>query len=435
MKKKSKKLKKRIIIPAIVLAVLLAAFVIIFVVMAPKLSIDKSLIEKVPTTTRIVEGTKYTTVTKDYSADENFVIMGFTDLHLDSHVDEGNNDAVNIMIENIKRVKPDLVVFDGDIVTGYLNQIMTVQFAKTMEKLGVYWCICLGNHEHDHFYDATRQEQINVFASYDHCLVSSGAKLANGEKVWGAGNSVVNILGKDGKILQSLYFLDCGKDMSDEDIEKYITADLPYANPEKHNVYDYVKESQIEWYKETVKDINTLNGADVPNTVFLHTAVVELAEAWNEITGEGYEIEAMYRDPEYQKNAYVYDKTEGDRLLEGKRREDVCHSAHNSGLFDACLESGCRAMLFGHDHINDYVLSYKGMTLGYIKAGGYSIYNTISTRYEKNGEKVSVEDHLTIGYSLITIDGNGDVSVKGYENSDFFSKEYLDEVEGRMRKK
>lgn len=419
----------------IFLFLLLCAFLVLFVITPPKLSINESLLEKVPTTTHLVEGAKYTTITKDYSSGDDFIIMGFTDLHLDSHVDEGNNDAVNIMIENIKREQPDLVVFDGDIVTGYFNQIMTVQFAKIMEELGVYWCICLGNHEHDHFYDATRNEQINVFASFDHCLVSNKAKLKNGEKVWGSGNCVINIQGKDGKIIQSLYFLDCGKDMSEEDAQKYVTDDLPYANPQSHNKYDYVKDSQIEWYRETVQDINESCGYEVPNTVFLHTAVIELGEAWNEITGEGYVIENAYRDSEYQKAAYIYDKASGDRLLEGKRREDICHSAHNSGLFDACRESGCVAMLFGHDHINDFVLSYKDVLLGYIKASGYSIYNTLSVKYEKDGTQISVEDHLTTGYSLITVGYNGQVSVKGYENRDFFNENYLNEVMSRMRKK
>ena len=59
----------------------------------------------------------------------------------------------------------------------------------------------------------------------------------------------------------------------------------------------------------------------------------------------------------------------------GNIREEVACSEMNSGLFMACLERGdIRAMVFGHDHVNDFTGEYCGITLAYDAGIEYDAY-------------------------------------------------------------
>ncbi len=437
----SKKKKIAVIVSSSVAAALIIALVVCIIVVPVTYSIDESLIKKNEEySVTVVPDQKYTTLTKAYKGeDDEFKIVAFTDIHLDTYKKDGGDMSINMMIRSIVAEKPDFVVFAGDIITSSFNERRTKQFGKVMESLGVYWALCLGNHEHDNNFSITREKMIKILAGYDHCLIDASKKrTADGTEVWGNGNFVINILGKDNKISQSLYFIDSGQDMTKEQMEKYIGEVYPadakqdYADGgEEHDYsYDYVKESQIRWYKETVDDINKLNGTAVRSTLFAHIPVPEVEQAWMEITGERYRV-----FDEYHEKTYDYTATSGDRILYGERRETVCRSGHNTGLFDACLEKGTQAMFFGHDHTNDCIMEYKGMILGYIKQGGFSTYNSISRKYTaKDGTKKSVEDHLVYGYTALTYSQSGDLLICSKEYESVYP-ELKDEMYKSLRKK
>ncbi len=439
-----KKKKKTVAIVASVLACVLLGCVIAVIVVPVTYDVDESLLVKnVDYGVRLVADQKYTTLTKAYK-DENdtFKIVAFTDLHLDKYKKDGGNYSFNLMLRGILNEKPDLIVFTGDIVTGAFNGRRAKQLAKTLEEVGVYWTLCLGNHEHDNAFSITRAKMLKIFASYEHCLVDVSEKYtADGTKVWGVGNHVINILNQDGRISQSLYLLDGGQEMTAEDIEKYADGVSPaaakaeYAKGEEayRYEYDYVKESQIQWYRETVAAINTLNGSAVLSTVFDHIPVIEVEDAWRTITGEGYRVKDAYHE-----KTYDYSQETGNRLLYGERRETVCHSGYNSGLFDACLENGTQAMFFGHDHVNDCIMEYKGVILGYIKAGGYSTYNSLSKKYKKTVDgvetTVSLEDRLTYGYTVLSYAKDGSFTFESKENDTLYP-ELKTEIYKAIRKK
>lgn len=419
------KKKKVILIVSLVLFVVLAVGIIVPVIVLPvTYSIDKSLVKKNPDySVTIVKDQKYTTLTKNYASDDDeFKIIGFTDLHLDMHKTDGGDNTINMMIRNIVNEKPDLVVFTGDIVTGYLNKRRTKQFCKLMEDLGVYWVLALGNHEGDYKLTLSRKDQIKLMSSYKHCLIDSSTKYTkDGTKVWGNGNCAINILNKDGKIAQTLYMIDSGNTLSSSDLEKYKDTVYPAdakadylvdGTPEHRYHYDYIKQSQITWYKETVDDINAINGSPVKSSVFIHIPLPEMEEAWMSITGERYRV-----FDEYHQKTYDYSATSGNRLLMGERREIVCHAGYNSGMFDACLEKGAQSIFFGHDHINNCVVEYKGIMIGYIQPGSYSGYNTLSC---KTADGVSVEDHLICGYSVLKYAKDGTLTLEEKQNCDLY---------------
>ena len=362
-----------------------------------------------------IDNNKYISLAKVGSnneyLDDDFKIIAFTDMHLDTYKKRGNY-SINLMIRNIVNEKPDLVIFLGDIITSSFNKRRTIQLAKVMEELGVYWTYAIGNHEHDNNKSITREKMMNIFSSYDHCLVDTSKKTVNDMSVFGAHNSLINLIGKDNKIIHTLYILDSGQSLSEEELLKYKdeTTNLDL------NSYDFIKDNQIAWYEKNVKDINNQEGRIVPSTIYIHIPLFEFKTAYEEITGED-ELSPF--------SNFTYPKVLDDDniLISGKRRENVAHACHNSGLFEKVKElSSTKAIFAGHDHVNNYVLKYQGIILGYCESSGYSSYNTISKKgLNPNNNKVeSYEDYLINGYSIYTYKNDGSIEIENIMNKDVY---------------
>lgn len=403
------KKKKGLIIVCAVLAVLVIGIAIAYFKLSTVYTFDKSLVKANPDySIEVIDRDGYTTlVKKDASGDvcdDPIKVIAFTDTHLDAKKAKGDV-TFSCIIRNIVNEKPDLVVFVGDNITAGFNLERAKQFGKTLEKLGVYWACILGNHEGDNIWSLSRSAMLKKFASYEHCLVDISKKYtSSGEQVWGNGNYVINLQDSKGNIYQSLYFIDGGSEMSEEDMVKY---DAEFSD-KGHNDYDYVKDSQITWYKETVAAIEKLNGAPVNSTVFDHIPLPEFRIAYEEVTGE---TEATTNVP----NCYGVKNENGTELILGQRRETICYSGHNSGFFDAILETGStKLFVSGHDHINDFVVNYKGITLAYNVPSGYSSYNVVSK---------GIADKMIKGYSRYTFSTDGSFEIVPMRNADLYPDE------------
>ncbi|NLO39149.1 MAG: hypothetical protein GX115_06730 [Ruminiclostridium sp.] len=355
-----------------------------------KYRIDRSLIRKNKAYHVVKVDGEYTSLAKtDESgnfSDDDFKIAAFTDLHLDGKKEKGNV-TLEMIIRNISSQKPDLVVFVGDNITSAVEAGTVRQFAQLMEKLGVYWTLVLGNHEGDNDASIPRQQFIDIFASYPHCLVEKERKTTkSGEMVWGVGNHVINLLNAKGEIRQSLYFIDSGDEMTKEDLEKY-KEEIASTNNRKD---DYIKDSQIQWYQETVNHINAMAKKKVKSMIFTHIPLVEFHTAYER---------AMESDAEA-------------KLLHGVKLERVCSSGHNNGFFDRIHDLGStQAVISGHDHVNDYAVQYKGIILAYNQCSGYSAYNTVTKK---------ISDTLMQGFSVYTIDKDGGLKIQSYRNADLY---------------
>ncbi len=68
-----------------------------------------------------------------------------------------------------------------------------------------------------------------------------------------------------------------------------------------------------------------------------------------------------------------------DAQLYGIRREKSCPSLLNSGMFTAMKQAGdVMGTFVGHDHNNDYVVSWHGILLAYGRySGGATVYNDL----------------------------------------------------------
>ncbi|MGN0747932.1 MAG: metallophosphoesterase [Aristaeellaceae bacterium] len=315
------------------------------------------------------------------TAERPLKILGFTDMHLD-----GNGACarwtLRLMRETVEAEAPDLVIFAGDNVTGGDNRGRAEQLAAAMTSLGVPWCPILGNHEGDNPFSIARREMARIFRTSPCCLLpEQRAVLADGGRVDGETNYAVTLTGEDGQAVFRLIFLDSGSDMAPEDVRRF------GLGGEKCHLYDYVKESQIAWYRE--------QAAGCPSAVFCHIPLPEFAAGY----------------------------AEGERLA-GANRERVCCPMHNSGLFDALRECGTVLCVAGHDHINDSRVRYRGVTLMYNRMSGLSSYNVISK---------GLGDRLIQGCSVYTVSAGGEISIGDILYEERYPQ-YREAIHGVIRK-
>lgn len=278
-------------------------------------------------------------VTIKKNGDSEFKVMMFTDTHLKGDK-ELDNLTVKNLVKNISEKNPDLVILAGDNVTYGFNKKRNIELAELFENLGVYWATVLGNHEGDGFMSYDRENVIKLFSSYEHCLVREGK-----EDVDGHGNFTINILNSDGTIKEVFFLMDTGDYMTEESKKEYgVTTE--------GEVYDGVKTSQVEWYKEKHDALESAYGKFKSITV-VHIPI--------------YQMEKEYKDGEF---------------LYGEKREGVCESGFDSGLFDAMKKKGsAQAVYFGHDHVNNFGVMCDGILLSYIQPSGYGAYN-MQTKFD-----------------------------------------------------
>ncbi len=209
------------------------------------ISYDISLAKEVENNVEIVsESIDNVTIKK--KTDGEFKVLMFTDTHFNGKKED--NTVAEYIVKNITEQKPDLVIFGGDNVSSGFNKKRNTEFAELMEKLGVYWAAVLGNHEGDGILAVSREENVEIFSSFDHCLMREGK-----EDIDGNGNYSVTVLNADNTVKEVFFFMDSGSYMTQEAKDKYGITD-------KDDVYDGVKESQVEWYKEKHDSIESEYG-------------------------------------------------------------------------------------------------------------------------------------------------------------------------------
>ena len=321
------------------------------------ISYDISSVEKIENDVEIIKEDE-DSVTIRKNSDGEFKVLMFTDTHFCGKR-EKDIMCAEYIVKNITEQKPDLVMFGGDNISGGFTKKRATEFAVLMENLGVYWAAVLGNHEGEGFLAVSREENVEIFSSYEYCLMREGK-----EDIDGHGNYTVNILNNDGTLKEVFFFMDSGSYMSDE-------LKAQYGVTDDDEVYDGIKTSQVEWYKEKHDEIEAEYGK------FKSVTVVHIPP---------YQTEGNYENTHF---AY------------GEKREGVCESGFDAGFFDALKEKGStQAVYFGHDHVNDFGYEYEGILLSYIQSSGYSSYN-MESKFD------SPENEWIQGCTLLNIAEDG----------------------------
>ena len=435
--------KKKILISVSVVVVLAIAVVTIVLFAPLPMAIKWNTIYDIESNVKLLEAgetgnpTDATALIK-YNADgtidtSDWKVLQFTDMHLSekNKGSAGNGRTMEEFIAAIEREKPDFVALTGDIITSFRGRARAVQLCEVMEKLGVYWAYCLGNHEGDAFYKLSRKELMQIVEKYPHCLTDCSVKTtAAGEEVWGYGNFVVNLLGANNKVVQSLIFMDSGDAITDADADRLGV---------ERGTYDYLKESQVVWYEEQVRAI-AKDFDSAKTMLFIHIPLIEqrnmsyialnsekvLAEGWTvdmPLAGWRYVDGAIAKDHDGNVVGKVAIKDGWYSANGSKDFEGVCSSEYNNGMYQKMkdLRKWVNGLFCGHDHINDSVLyeaAGEGETPIYLAYGicsGYATYNL----YKSN--KTDNPNQWMKGYSVITVHGDATFDYCGVSYDDNYA--------------
>lgn len=281
-----------------------------------------------------------------FNANHKFKIVQFTDIHW-KYGNPASDEAGERMAEVLDAEKPDLVVFTGDLIFAKPAREGLDKALEATISRGIPFAVTWGNHDDEQ--DLSRKELS------EHIATKAGNLTSTVEGISGVTNYTLSVKSTDGKRDAAVL---------------YIFDSNSYSPIKKVKGYDWIKHDQVEWYRQTSKAFTAANnGKPLPALAFFHIPLPEFHEAAQ------------------NESAYFV----------GTRKEKACAPEINTGLAAAMLEAGdVMGVFVGHDHVNDYVVDWRGILLGYGRfTGGATVYHDIP---EGNGARIIelTEDSRTI---------------------------------------
>ena len=257
-----------------------------------------------------------------YNDDGSFRVLIIADAHMNTG---GNATDVQEVKDRIKLLvdheNPDLVIYTGD---NTINSYSESQLRANLDAIVGYveekkipWCHVYGNHDEE--YGMKKAKQQEIYESYEYCVSKAGPS-----DIFGVGNYVLGVYKQDGSLGSVIYCMDSGA----------------YASG---GGYDYIKANQVAWYKQTSELLQKYNGGEL--------------------------VEGMmaFHIPLYENRLAYNNRNNKDIVSEwdGERNEDICSSNKDmNDMFETMLARGdIKAVVTGHDHINDYMFNYYGIKL------------------------------------------------------------------------
>ncbi len=300
---------------------------------------------------------------------EGFKLMQLTDLHWSKATDFARQEAY--LRSFIEMEEPDLIMITGDSVLA-ADEYVARRLYSFVSSFDIPFAVTYGNHDYQGSFSPSFMDELVT------ATPNSLTKIVDDE-IKGKTNFLIELHGEDGEAAWRIYGLDSSSLM---------TVSSGYD-------YDYIDESQAAFYSSHQED-------GVPNLVYFHIPLWEWGLAFDEdpegLLGNIGE-KATWTAPEGypgQEDYYPF-----------------FPSKVHSPIFGAMKEGGAKGVFVGHDHANDWVGNYDGVTLGYgVKTGRELYYG------------VSEEGHDITGYALMELYGDGgyDLSHVYVDNLDFEEK-------------
>ncbi|MFW5780156.1 MAG: metallophosphoesterase [Bacillota bacterium] len=302
--------------------------------------------------------------------DTDFKILQLTDIHIGAGwlSIRKDNLALNAIRKLVKHTQPDLIIVTGDMVypvpvqSGSMNNRRATQlFGTFMDNFNIPWAVTYGNHDEE-WYSWFDLEQISeVYESYDNCLFQRGP-----EDITGMSNYFINIKNSSGELNTTLALIDSNS---------YIGSFYEIFT------YDKIHDDQVDWYEQEllrISDYYNYENELVPSLAFFHIPLNEFEDAW-----------LLHKDnSEHEDIEYHYGKAgePGERIFAPKYRGE---------MFEKMLElKSTKAVFCGHDHFNDFALSYKGIRLNYGKSIDYLAYpGIIRSTWQRGGTVIEIKNN------------------------------------------
>ena len=255
----------------------------------------------------------------------------------------------------IDQTKPDFIALTGDNIAGWWKGVTPEETKAAVDIVGkaindrkIPFALVFGNHDHEGLCDEqngmteeqAKKQLMAWFQAYEYCMA------VDGEEMTGVGNYNLPILNTAGnKTVFNLWFMDSN----------------PYTDESEGGGYGYVHTDQIDWYERTSNALKAENdGKPVPSLLFQHIVVPEVYDMFTEVS-KGTKG-AVRGNANHTSQYYV---TNPDYIDAGHLNEGPCPAnTANDGQLDSWVKQGdILGAIFGHDHVNDYAGTYKGIRL------------------------------------------------------------------------
>ena len=279
------------------------------------------------------------------SNEDDFKILQLTDIHLGGSMLSYDKDlkALKASFALIEHTKPDLVIVTGDLSYpvglssfSFNNTAPVSQFAAFMRNTGVPWAFTYGNHDVEDMAIGSNEDLNELYMSLSYktsrnLLYPYIQPKVNDKEITGRNNQLIEIRNSDGSLNQALFLIDSNA---------YIGKGF--------SKYDYIRDEQVEWYKNEIERLNKEEGKIISSLGFFHIPLQEYKIAYDLYMKDSDEV------------TYYFGSNEE------KNEKKVAASEYPSKLFDTALELGSTKGFFcGHDHYNNLSVEYKGIRLTY----------------------------------------------------------------------
>ncbi len=306
---------------------------------------------------------------------KRFNILHLSDIHIGNGFVSFKKDrvALEAIRQLIHHAQPDLIVVSGDMVypvpflSGSGNNLQASRlFAGFMESFEIPWTITFGNHDEEICSWYPLETICEVYEKSRNCLFQRGP-----EDVTGLSNHFINIINSAGTLNTSLVMLDSHA----------------YIHPFWVLHYDYIREDQVNWYAEKLYALSAdykLNSLP-PSLAFFHIPLNEFDDAW----------ELYQRDNQSAEVNYHY----------GHKVEKVSAPLRRSSLFRKMVDLGSTKGVFvGHDHYNDFSITYRGIRLTYGKSIDYLAYAGIArSSWQRGGTLIEIDENANFEVTPLSL--------------------------------
>ncbi len=314
----------------------------------------------------------YWTITNDNDSTP-FKILQLSDVHFGSSnfVQKKDQLALTAIRDVVGATKPDLVIFTGDILypsffrSGCINnEKMIRNFGAFMDKLDVYWAPVFGNHDGESFAKWNKEKLSTYYESLDKCLFQRGPT-----DIDGYGNYVIKLLNSDSTLNTALFLMDS---------QAYYNGNMLR--------YDNIHDNQVDWYKSTIDDLSEGQSLPIQSMIYCHIPDRIYKTAWD-----------------------LYKEGSAEVVYHFGIKDDGIHCSREEGkLWDAIIEkASTKAMFCGHDHCNNFSISYKGVQLTYGLSIDYTAYPFMKQHSaQRGGTLVKIDKHKNYTIKQIFQDNN-----------------------------
>lgn len=291
-------------------------------------------------------------ITFTKKAGKDFVILNLTDPQLASR--EWATPVGELLKRTVKelicRSKPDLITVSGDMSYGGEFEAYG-HFRDMMDGFGIPWAVVFGNHDN-------QAGQDKVSTAVDIMAKSPLFTFERGDEEMGIGNYMISVE-QDGVPVETVFMMDTH--------DRFPVYDKDENQSDEG--WGKLLPNQLAWYKENAEAQKKRGNRD--STLITHIPIYAYRDAFCTA------FSGVCDDKEIDLNDSANPKywNEGYRDSYGIKREGIGSYPEDEGMFDVIKEVGTtKTIITGHDHINNYVIKYEGVTFVYALKTGMGCY-------------------------------------------------------------